>query len=279
MCYVKVKRASQKAKTQTHQTGLSNQFAATARATLAAVAAANPSLLKDLSCSDPFLCLPPSTDSVSIDGVDPFDPLDASVWLESPLQFDTAAFSATPAAGEDWMAWLEGMSGLNEASSETPETDQTQTQLMPHLAAFEPKPEIDSFAIPSLPCFNPISPPLSSTNSSPRFGRVSTPSSQPPSKKRPHPSSSDDSDDAAAKRSKNTEAARKSRARKAAKVDDLEHKLDMLEDTNSKLCTRIAVLESDAGSFAEREAALKRRIAMLEAQLSDSHRALIAQTL
>ncbi|KAI8611010.1 hypothetical protein BC830DRAFT_1040515, partial [Chytriomyces sp. MP71] len=81
-------------------------------------------------------------------------------------------------------------------------------------------------------------------------------------------------DDAASKRSKNTEAARKSRARKAAKVEDLEHKLEMLDDVNSKLCTRIAVLESNAGSFAEREAVFKLRIAMLEAQLADSHRAL-----
>ncbi|KAJ3009910.1 UNVERIFIED_CONTAM: hypothetical protein HDU68_002429, partial [Siphonaria sp. JEL0065] len=97
------------------------------------------------------------------------------------------------------------------------------------------------------------------------------------SRKRQHATPSDE-DETVVKRLKNTEAARKSRARKAAKVDGLEHHVEELEMEKGALTVRIAVLENDASSFAQREMELKRRVALLEAQLAESHRALLAQS-
>ncbi|KAJ3224320.1 hypothetical protein HDU81_008625 [Chytriomyces hyalinus] len=199
------------------------------------------------------------------------DPLDANTeWLSMamgvPLVFSGSVGVPAAAAGEtdaDWMTWLEGMSQV--------------------------KPDISNVSVDlSLPnVFSPLSPALTLT--SPSLSAHDSAVYGIETKKRSFPSETHDAlkrlktcppeTEDQMKRLKNTEAARKSRARKAAKVDSLEHRVDTLESEKAGLAMRVAVLESDAASFSCREADLKRRVAMLEAQLAESHRALISQAL
>ncbi|KAI8844852.1 hypothetical protein BC829DRAFT_400168 [Chytridium lagenaria] len=81
--------------------------------------------------------------------------------------------------------------------------------------------------------------------------------------------------DASLKRMKNTEAARRSRARKLQKLECLESEVEVLEKDKSNLLVRLAVLENEQASFAQREADLNSRINQLESQLAESHRAMI----
>ncbi|KAJ3112440.1 hypothetical protein HDU96_004554 [Phlyctochytrium bullatum] len=82
-------------------------------------------------------------------------------------------------------------------------------------------------------------------------------------------------DDATLKRMKNTEAARRSRARKLARLESLEAEVVTLEKEKSALMVRLAVLENEQANFAQREADLNTRIGQLEQQLSESHKAMI----
>ncbi|TPX66507.1 hypothetical protein SpCBS45565_g04439 [Spizellomyces sp. 'palustris'] len=77
------------------------------------------------------------------------------------------------------------------------------------------------------------------------------------------------------KRMKNTEAARRSRQRKMARLDTLEHQVTNLEGDKSKLLMRVAVLENERSTFQQREQELSARIASLEKQLQESHRAML----
>ncbi|KAI9193533.1 uncharacterized protein BJ171DRAFT_171516 [Polychytrium aggregatum] len=90
--------------------------------------------------------------------------------------------------------------------------------------------------------------------------------------------SSDDAsslDPVVAKRIKNTEAARRSRQRKIQRLDSLEHQVSLLENDKSQLQIRLAVLENERHSWAAREQEYVSRIQHLEAQLAESHRAMI----
>ncbi|KAJ3216398.1 hypothetical protein HDU67_009533 [Dinochytrium kinnereticum] len=89
------------------------------------------------------------------------------------------------------------------------------------------------------------------------------------------PEGGDDGDESALKRAKNTEAARRSRARKLAKLESLQTDVDGLERDKSALLVRLAVLENEQVSFSQREADLNARIQQLEGQLAESHRAMI----
>ncbi|KAJ3099689.1 hypothetical protein HDU97_002858 [Phlyctochytrium planicorne] len=77
------------------------------------------------------------------------------------------------------------------------------------------------------------------------------------------------------KRMKNTEAARRSRARKLARLECLEGEVSALEHDKATLLVRLAVLESEQATFAQREADLNKRITQLELQLAESHRAMV----
>ncbi|KAJ1547560.1 hypothetical protein HK405_005527 [Cladochytrium tenue] len=77
------------------------------------------------------------------------------------------------------------------------------------------------------------------------------------------------------KRAKNTEAARRSRARKNARLETLEVEVGQLEQDKATLLVRLAVMETERASSALREADLSRRIAHLEDQLAESHRAMV----
>ncbi|KAJ3137223.1 hypothetical protein HK100_000731, partial [Physocladia obscura] len=76
---------------------------------------------------------------------------------------------------------------------------------------------------------------------------------------------------------RNTEAARKSRVRRADKIDSLILEVDTRKKEKSCLTVRTAVLENDAMGFAQCENDVKRRIAILERQLMESHRALVGR--
>ncbi|KAI8638157.1 hypothetical protein BD408DRAFT_423421, partial [Parasitella parasitica] len=58
-----------------------------------------------------------------------------------------------------------------------------------------------------------------------------------------------DSDEAAQKRQKNTDAARRSRLKKIVKMETLEKQVTELESDNSRLTTRVAVLESEKSAL------------------------------
>ncbi|KAI9253848.1 hypothetical protein BDA99DRAFT_519137 [Phascolomyces articulosus] len=81
-------------------------------------------------------------------------------------------------------------------------------------------------------------------------------------------------DEAAIKRQKNTDAARRSRLRKAMKMEGLEKRVSDLEKTNTTLLLRAAVLESEKSSLLAKEASYEQRIKALEAQLAQAHQSL-----
>lgn len=102
----------------------------------------------------------------------------------------------------------------------------------------------------------------------PRPGHFSAPVT--PKRKVSH----EDGDEMAMKRQKNTDAARRSRLKKILKMENLEKQVKDLECENSRLTTRVAVLESEKGALASKEKSLEERIRVLETQLSEAHRAL-----
>ncbi|KAI8615102.1 hypothetical protein BC830DRAFT_323883 [Chytriomyces sp. MP71] len=188
-------------------------------------------------------------------------------WLLNPHQLEElegfeSAFPLHPThASNDWIAWLEGM---------------TQEPLLPQKKTEVASPVLDGshsgdFMIMPSPPFSIVA-----TTASPEFAPFST-DKVIQTKKRVAISFAEEIRPLV-KRVKNTEAARKSRARKAAKkkIDSLEHHVDVIVAEKEALEVKVAVLEIEAASFAAREAELKRRIAVLEVQLAESHCALLS---
>ncbi|KAI8844849.1 hypothetical protein BC829DRAFT_445928 [Chytridium lagenaria] len=87
----------------------------------------------------------------------------------------------------------------------------------------------------------------------------------------------DDDKNVDLKRMRNTEAARRSRAKKMAKMDMLEIAVEKLEVDNSRLVVKLAILESDKATWRTKQEEYIARIAQLEMQLSESHQAIIGK--
>lgn len=87
-----------------------------------------------------------------------------------------------------------------------------------------------------------------------------------------------ESDEVAQKRQKNTDAARRSRLKKIIKMETLEKQVTELEGDNSRLTTRVAVLESEKTALITKDKGLEDRIRVLEAQLAEAHRALTSKS-
>lgn len=85
-------------------------------------------------------------------------------------------------------------------------------------------------------------------------------------------------DEAALKRQRNTEAARRSRFRKMVKMETLEQQVKTLEDTNSKLTVKIAILESEKSSWSAKEHELVARMHQLESQLMQAHKLMMSKS-
>lgn len=107
---------------------------------------------------------------------------------------------------------------------------------------------------------------------SPAVTSASTPTFSTKSKKREI--EEDPADDAAVKRQKNTDAARRSRLRKVQKMETLETRVSDLEKVNAGLLMRVAVLDSEKTNLKAKESSFENRIKVLEAQLSEAHKAL-----
>ncbi|KAI8091010.1 uncharacterized protein B0P05DRAFT_463777 [Gilbertella persicaria] len=97
------------------------------------------------------------------------------------------------------------------------------------------------------------------------------------SNKRPRNDSIDEQqqDLIALKRQRNTDAARRSRQRKAMKMDALEKRVMDLEAENERLRLRAAVAESERANVEAKEKRSRVRILELERQLADTHKALL----
>lgn len=94
--------------------------------------------------------------------------------------------------------------------------------------------------------------------------------------KRERSESIDDSQDLVVlKRQRNTDAARRSRLRKAQKMDSLEKRVLDLEAENERLRLRAAVAESDRANIEAKEKRSRVRVLELERQLADTHKALL----
>ncbi|KAJ3070259.1 hypothetical protein HDU98_006723 [Podochytrium sp. JEL0797] len=178
----------------------------------------------------------------------------------SPLEYDIQETNASvPRINGDWMNWLETISSFPADTTTMAPPMEMGTVVSPTMTetTVVRSPEYNALSAPAtamyIPAIAPINP-----------------------RKRTSRSNSLDSD-GNVRRTKNTDAARKSRARKAALIDSLESKSDMLENDKARLATRIAVLENNERSFAQREVDLKQRVAFLEEQLTQSHRALLSQ--
>ena len=84
-------------------------------------------------------------------------------------------------------------------------------------------------------------------------------------------------DDVATKRQRNTDAARRSRMRKAQRMEQLEKRVNSLEISNEHLRLRAAVLESERKVALAKQKKSLERISFLEKQLSEAHDALVQQ--
>lgn len=95
-------------------------------------------------------------------------------------------------------------------------------------------------------------------------------------RKRERSESIEDSQDLVVlKRQRNTDAARRSRQRKAQKMDTLEKRVLDLEVDNERLRLRTAVAESERANIEAKEKRSRVRILELERQLADTHKALL----
>ncbi|KAI9009570.1 hypothetical protein BC832DRAFT_374575 [Gaertneriomyces semiglobifer] len=88
---------------------------------------------------------------------------------------------------------------------------------------------------------------------------------------------SDLENEIAQKRRRNTEAARRSRERKALRMQQLESQVAHLEAVNSQLSLKLAVVEKERAIFSAREQDLRRRVTNLETSLREAHEALMAR--
>lgn len=79
----------------------------------------------------------------------------------------------------------------------------------------------------------------------------------------------------ALKRQRNTDAARRSRLRKALKMESLEKRVMDLEAENEQLRLKAAVVESDRANIEAKEKSSRVRILELEKQLADTHKVLL----
>lgn len=79
------------------------------------------------------------------------------------------------------------------------------------------------------------------------------------------------------KRQRNTDAARRSRLRKANKMETLEHKVDVLQKDNNRLRVKVAVLENDICHATEKDRRNRLRVLELEAQLALAHTQLVRE--
>ncbi|KAJ3070258.1 hypothetical protein HDU98_006722 [Podochytrium sp. JEL0797] len=89
------------------------------------------------------------------------------------------------------------------------------------------------------------------------------------------PLDSDDETQHLTRRQKNTEAARRSRARKLDHMVTLEQKVVALEEEKVVLGERIVSLEGNARTFEQMEMMLKERVTLLEQQLADNYKAFL----
>ncbi|KAJ3062750.1 hypothetical protein HDU98_001388 [Podochytrium sp. JEL0797] len=82
---------------------------------------------------------------------------------------------------------------------------------------------------------------------------------------------------AAEKRRRNTETARRGRARKNALIESLEKTVKEVEGEKLELVKRVAVLQDEADEFRQKDDLLTRRVALLEERLMETLRALLVQ--
>lgn len=81
--------------------------------------------------------------------------------------------------------------------------------------------------------------------------------------------------DLSVKRQRNTDAARRSRLRKAIKMETLEKRVDVLKTDNERLRVKVAVLETEVTHATEKEQRNRQRVFELEAQLAVAHKQLV----
>ncbi|KAJ2957536.1 hypothetical protein NQZ79_g6734 [Umbelopsis isabellina] len=146
--------------------------------------------------------------------------------------------------------------------------------IAPRLANIAPKPPTP---IAPRPSSSPLVLPDTSRFTTPSTGKRSRETTRPgtcSSSSSSISSGSDDMDEIALKRQKNTDAARRSRLKKLVKMECLEKNVTELEAENSKLNTRVAVLESEKNGLEAKERSLEERVRSLEAQLAEAHKAL-----
>lgn len=82
----------------------------------------------------------------------------------------------------------------------------------------------------------------------------------------------------AIKRQKNTESARRSRKRKQETLQSLESKISELQQSNSSLSLKVAVLESERKIWIKREDEFESRVQMLQNQLNQAHQMLLMRS-
>ncbi|KAI8066353.1 hypothetical protein BC940DRAFT_302622 [Gongronella butleri] len=84
-----------------------------------------------------------------------------------------------------------------------------------------------------------------------------------------------EADAVAMKRQKNTDAARRSRLRKALKMEALEKRVAELEDANKRLASKVNHAEKERDASKDKVDGQEKRIQMLEDQLAKAHKELL----
>ncbi|KAG2228991.1 hypothetical protein INT48_002078 [Thamnidium elegans] len=200
---------------------------------------------------------------------------------------------------DDWLAEELAKSGVIANSldflSGTEKQQQDILSMLPHSPPFSPNSMSDSSSCPKTPCTVSLFPDIAvvkkpapvvtimpKTCNLPRIAPrpttqavMATAPATPILKRRIMESAVVvDQDEIALKRQKNTDAARRSRLKKLVKMEHLEQRVSELESDNHHLNTRIAVLESEKSGLESKDISLEDRIRVLEAQLSEAHKAL-----
>ncbi|KAJ1550113.1 hypothetical protein HK096_008689 [Nowakowskiella sp. JEL0078] len=245
--------------------------------------------------------------SLLTSGLIDFDLIADSNWL-SPLSDSVTSFEPSQEANFSWINSANVIDSLSipaDASTIFPTPPQSENFSF----AFGPFPTVnDNFVFPSLQSTPVFQPKIREFHQSPPTLHsetvVPTLDSKPPvnlqdfeakqhkqitkpknARKPKKHSASEDTDEehsdedndnpSALKRKRNTEAARRSRARKMQRLDSLEHQVNDLIAEKSSLVMRLAVLENERVSWNARETEYASRVRLLEAQLAESHRAML----
>ncbi|KAJ3076594.1 hypothetical protein HDU98_002114 [Podochytrium sp. JEL0797] len=204
---------------------------------------------------------------------DAYSSLPPFLGFESDCQTSPLALTMDPVAALSWMSWMQGAgdSGFYGGIE-----DGNDTCLMGLTGSLTCSPVTEAGGVLD---HGVLSHGVSQANLEMECGESAGESRNRKPRKRRVSSDTQDSFDSvvAEKRRRNTETARRGRARKNALIQSLETSAKELEAEKLELVERVAVLQKEADLFRMKDDLLERRVAELEERLMETLRVLLVQ--